>query len=109
MDAPVPLIVAALLAAATLVAPGARGRAWAMLGAMAIAPVILVVHISDSDQFRTLTDRPSLAAAAAAAGVIVVLALAWAIHRWPSLLPVLKDANPGVRKQAAWAIGVIGK
>jgi O-antigen ligase len=63
-----------------------------MLGALAIAPVILVFHISDSDQFRTLTDRPGLAAAAAAGGVVVVLALAWAIHRWPSLLPVLAVA-----------------
>jgi O-antigen ligase len=54
--------------------------------------VILVFHISDSDQFRALTDRPSLAAAAAAAAVVVVLVLAWAIHRWPSLLPVLAVA-----------------
>jgi O-antigen ligase len=92
MDAPVPLIVVALLAAGALVAPTARIRAWTMLGALAIAPVILVFHIADSDQFRTLTDRPSLAAAAGVAGVLVVLALAWAIHRWPSLLPVLAVA-----------------
>src|SRR4051795_11451587 len=92
MDAPVPLIFVALLAALALVAPTARVRAAAMLGALAVAPVILVFHIADSDQFRALTDRPSLAAAAAAAGVVAVLALAWAIHRWPSLLPVLAIA-----------------
>jgi len=92
MDAPVPLIFVALLAALALVAPTARIRAWAMLGALAIAPVILVFHISDSDQFRALTDRPTLAAAAAVGAVVVVLALAWAIHRWPSLLPVLAVA-----------------
>src|SRR4051812_41124472 len=92
MDAPVPLIFVALLAALALVAPSARVRAWAMLGALAVAPVILVFHISDSDQFRALTDRPSLAAAAGVAGVLVVLALAWAIGRWPSLLPVLAVA-----------------
>jgi O-antigen ligase len=92
MDAPVPLIFVALLAALALVAPTARVRAWAMLGALAITPVILVFHISDSDQFRELTDRPSLAAAAGLAGVLVVLALAWAIRRWPSLLPVLAVA-----------------
>src|SRR3954451_19221419 len=92
MDAPVPLIFVALLAALALVAPSARVRAASMLGALAVAPVILVFHIADSDQFRALTDRPSLAAAAAAAGVGAVLALAWAIHRWPSLLPVLAIA-----------------
>src|SRR4051794_17089465 len=92
MDAPVPLIFVALLAALALVAPTARVRGVAMLAALAVAPVILVFHISDSDQFRALTDRPSLAAAAAAAGVVAVLALAWAIHRWPSLLPVLAIA-----------------
>src|SRR3954453_7820587 len=92
MDAPVPLIFVALLAALALGAPTARVRAAAMLGALAIAPVILIFHISDSDQFRALTDRPSLAAAAALAAVVVVLALAAAIHRWPSLLPVLAIA-----------------
>jgi O-antigen ligase len=92
MDAPVPLILVALLAAAALVAPTARSRAAAMLAALAIAPVILVFHISDSDQFRALTDRPSLAAPAAAAAVVLVLALALTIHRWPSLLPVLAVA-----------------
>src|SRR3954447_8451430 len=92
MDAPVPLIFVALLAALALVAPSARVRAWAMLGALAVAPVILVFHISDSDQFRALTDRPSLAAGAGVGGVLVVLALAWAISRWPSLLPVLAVA-----------------
>src|SRR4051812_50221621 len=92
MDAPVPLILVALLAAAALVAPTARSRAAAMLGALAIAPVILVFHISDSDQFHSLTDRPSLAAAAGAVAVVLVLALAVALHRWPSLLPLLAVA-----------------
>ena len=92
MDAPVPLIVVALLTAAALVAPSARARAATMLGALAIAPVILVFHISHTDQFQALTDRPSLAAAAAVAGVGAVLALAWVIHRRPSVLPVLAVA-----------------
>ena len=64
MDAPVPLILAALFAAAALVAPSPRSRASAMLGALAIAPVILVFHIADSDQFQTVPDRPTVAAAA---------------------------------------------
>jgi len=92
MDAPVPLILVALLAAAALVAPGPRARALAMLGALAIAPVILVLHIWDSDQLRPLTDRPALAAAAGAAGVVAVLVLAAAFRRWPPALPVVAVA-----------------
>jgi O-antigen ligase len=89
MDAPVPLIVVALLAAGALVAPSSRWRAWAMLGALAIAPVILIFHISDSDQFQTLTDRPGLAAAAGVVAVIGIVVLALVMRRWPSVLPVL--------------------
>jgi O-antigen ligase len=92
MDAPVPLILVALLAAAALVVPSSRWHAAAMLGALAIAPVILIFHISGTDQFKTLTDRPTLAAAAGAVGVAVVIVLAVLIHRWPSVLPVLAVA-----------------
>jgi O-antigen ligase len=92
MDAPVPLILVALLAAAALVAPSSRWRGAAMLGALAIAPVILIFHISDTDQFRSLTNRPSLAAAAGAAAVVAVVVLALVMHRWPSVLPVLAVA-----------------
>ena len=92
MDAPVPLILVALLAAAALVVPSSRWRGAAMLGALAIAPVILIFHISDTDQFQSLTDRPSLAAAAGAAAVVAVVVLALVIRRWPSVLPVLAVA-----------------
>jgi putative inorganic carbon (HCO3(-)) transporter len=92
MDAPVPLILVALLGAAALVAPGRRARAGAMLGALAIAPVILVFHISGSDQLHALTDRPALAAAAGVAGVVAVLVLAVVFRRWPGALPVLAVA-----------------
>jgi O-antigen ligase len=92
MDAPVPLILVALLASAALVAPTARSRAVTMLGALAIAPVILIFHIAHSDQFQALLDRPGVAAGAGAAGVGAVVVLALAIHRWPSALPVLAVA-----------------
>ena len=61
MDAPVPLILAALLAAGALVARAPRARAAAMLGALVLAPVILGFHIADSDQVKPLRDHPSLA------------------------------------------------
>ena len=65
MDAPVPLILAALLAAGALVARAPRVRAAAMLGALVLAPVILGFHIADSDQVKPLRDHPSLAVAGA--------------------------------------------
>jgi O-antigen ligase len=92
MDAPVPLILVALLAAAALVVPSSRWRAAAMLGALAIAPVILIFHISGTDQFQALTRRPTVAAAGGAAALVVVIVLAAVIHRRPSVLPVLAVA-----------------
>ncbi len=58
----VALIVCAALTAGALVGPSPRVRAAALLGALALAPVILVVHIWDSSQLDTLRDRPAVAA-----------------------------------------------
>ena len=93
MDAPVPLILAALLAAGALVAPGPRARAAAMLGALLLAPVILGFHIADSDQVRPLRDHPSLAVAGAVAGVLALAVLAVLFDRRPSWLPVAAAAT----------------
>jgi O-antigen ligase len=93
MDAPVPLIIAALLAAGALVAPSPRPRAAAMLGALILAPIILGFHIADSDQVKPLRDHPALAvvggilAAAAVAGLAVLFA------RRPAWLPVAAVAT----------------
>jgi O-antigen ligase len=89
MDAAVPLIVLALLASAALVVRGPRARSAAMLGALAIAPVLLIVHIHDTDQFHVLTDRPAVAAGAAAVALVIVGALALLVARRPTVLPVL--------------------
>jgi O-antigen ligase len=93
MDAPVPLILAALLAAAALVAPGPRARAAAMLGALVLAPVILGFHIANSDQVQPLRDHPSLAAAGAVGAVVVLVVLAVLFDRHPSWLPVAAAAT----------------
>jgi O-antigen ligase len=93
MDAPVPLILAALLAAAALVAPGPRARAAAMLGALVLAPVILGFHIADSDQVQPLRDHPSLAVAGAVGAVVVLAVLALLFDRRPSWLPVAAAAT----------------
>jgi O-antigen ligase len=93
MDAAVPLIALALLASVALVAPGPRLRSAAMLAALAIAPVVLVTHISGSAQFQALVGRPAIAAGAAAAALIGVAALAWLVARRPAVLPVLVVAT----------------
>jgi O-antigen ligase len=93
MDAPVPLILAALLAAGALVAPGPRARAAAMLGALVLAPVILGFHIADSDQVRPLRDHPSLAVAGAVGAVVALAVLAVLFDRRPSWLPVAAAAT----------------
>jgi O-antigen ligase len=93
MDAPVPLILAALLAAGALVAPGPRARAAAMLGALVLAPVILGFHIADSDQVKPLRDHPSLAVAGAVGAVVALAVLAVLFDRRPSWLPVAAAAT----------------
>jgi O-antigen ligase len=93
MDAPVPLILAALLAAGALVARAPRARAAAMLGALVLAPVILGFHIADSDQVKPLRDHPSLAAAGAVGAVVVLAVLAVLFDRRPAWLPVAAAAT----------------
>jgi O-antigen ligase len=93
MDAPVPLILAALLAAGALVARAPRARAATMLGALVLAPVILGFHIADSDQVEPLRDHPSLAAAGAVGAVVALALLAVLFDRRPAWLPVAAAAT----------------
>jgi O-antigen ligase len=93
MDAPVPLIIAALLAAGALVAPSPRMRAWAMLGALVLAPIILGFHIADSDQVRPLRDHPAIAVAGGIVAVAAVAGLAVLFARRPGWLPVAAAAT----------------
>jgi O-antigen ligase len=93
MDAPVPLILAALLAAGALVTRAPRARAAAMLGALVLAPVILGFHIADSDQVKPLRDHPSLAAAGAVGAVVALALLALLFDRRPASLPVAAAAT----------------
>ena len=88
MDAPVPLILAALLAAVALAAPTPRARAAGMLGALLLAPVILAFHVADSAQVRPLRDSPALLAVALALALVAVVVLAFVFARRPTWLPV---------------------
>jgi O-antigen ligase len=89
VDAPLPLILAALLAAGAVLLPGGRARALSTLGALVLAPALLVADIWDTDQVRPLRDHPSVAIAAVVAGLGVLGGLAVLIDRRPDALPLL--------------------
>ena len=82
------MVVAALIAAA-LVAPAARPRAVAMLGAVVLAPVLLLADIWHSPQLSIIHRHPLEAAIVAAAAVLVVAGIAVAVYRRPSWLALL--------------------
>lgn len=86
------IVVAAVLAAVAVLGPSLRGRALAMLGALALTPVLLVAEIWDSPQFETVRDRPMVSAVAAAIGLAALGGLAALMARRPWLLAGLAVA-----------------
>ncbi|WCB91420.1 hypothetical protein DSM104299_00091 [Baekduia alba] len=92
MDAPLPLILAALFAAGAVVAPRARWRAWSTLGALVLAPALLISDIWDTDQVRPLRDHPSLALAAVVVGLGALAGLAVLFDRHPTWFPLAAAA-----------------
>lgn len=86
------VVVAALLAAAVLLVRGERVRSAAMLGAIALTPVLLVANIWSTPQLAALRERPLLALAAAVGGLIVLGLGALAIHRMPQLVALAAAA-----------------
>jgi O-antigen ligase len=80
--------VAALVAVA-LVASPPRPRALAMLGALVLAPVLLLAAIWHSPQLNVIHRHPLEAVVVAVVGVVLVSALAVLIARRPSLLALL--------------------
>ena len=82
-------VVAVLLAAAALLAREPRQRALAMLGALLLAPVLLLADIWDSPQLEVVRDHPLPSAAGAVIAIGVVVALAIAMTRHALVLPLL--------------------
>jgi O-antigen ligase len=82
------IVLAAAAAAATLVDRDARRRSVWMSTSLVLAAVILVGHIADTDQFRSLTDRPLRFGALCAVGLLAVMALAVLFRRRPNLFPL---------------------
>jgi putative inorganic carbon (hco3(-)) transporter len=89
------VVVVAILAGTAMLLRAPRGRSLAMLGALVLAPVLLLADIWDSPQLRLVHRHPLLAAAGAVAALCVVGALAFLIARRPGLLtPLVLVALP---------------
>jgi len=82
-------VVAVLLAAGSLLAREPRQRAFAMAGALLLAPVLLLADIWDSPQLAVVRDHPLPSAAGGVVAIGAVVALAWAMARNVLVLPLL--------------------
>ena len=82
-------VVAVLLAAAALLAREPRQRAFAMAGALLLAPVLLLADIWDSPQLAVVRDHPLPSAVGGVVALGVVCALALLMTRQALVLPLL--------------------
>jgi len=83
------IVIAAALAGAAILGHSARGRAWAMLAALVLTPVLLILSIWETPQLDGVRAHPlaALVGAVAVAGLVVVpLALLFA--RRVAVLPL---------------------
>jgi O-antigen ligase len=83
------IVLAAAAAAATLVDRDSRRRTIWMSLSLVLAGVILIGHIENTDQFRSLTDRPLRFAGLCVAGALTVVVLALVLRRRPEAFPLL--------------------
>jgi putative inorganic carbon (hco3(-)) transporter len=89
------VVAVAIIAAASLLVPQRRTRALAMLGALVLAPVLLLADIWHSPQLHIVHRHPLEAAIGAAVGIAVIAGLALLIDRHPTLLaPLVVIALP---------------
>jgi O-antigen ligase len=86
VDSAVPLILCALLGAGAVLLRGPAARGWAMLGALALTPVILISHIWDSSQLAPLRDHPLYAVVLGLVAVGIVGLAAWLARDRPAWL-----------------------
>jgi putative inorganic carbon (HCO3(-)) transporter len=89
LSGPVPklgVIVVALLAGVVIVSREDSARAWAMLAALVLAPVLLLADIWHSPQLGVVHRHPPEAAVVAAVALAALAALATVLARRPRLL-----------------------
>jgi putative inorganic carbon (hco3(-)) transporter len=83
------VVALAALVAVVLLASSVRPRAMAMLGALALAPVLLLADIWHSPQLATVHRHPLVAVGALGLGLAVLAGFAALIARRPALLGAL--------------------
>ncbi|HEY5142957.1 MAG TPA: O-antigen ligase family protein [Solirubrobacteraceae bacterium] len=93
MATALPLIACSALAAGAIVVRGGSARAWLMLLALVVAPVILVVHVWDASQVVSLRHHTAIAGGGAALGLLLIVALAVLFARVPSAFPIAAVAT----------------
>jgi O-antigen ligase len=86
------IVAAAATVACVFAFPSARGRAIAAIGALFLAPVLLVGEVWESPGIESLRDRPVVLVGAAVAGAIVVAVLAAVFAVRPWLMPLFAFA-----------------
>jgi O-antigen ligase len=77
------VVAAAAFAAAAMLARTDERRAWAMLGALVLAPVLLLDDVWHAQQLHFVHHHPAEAAAGAAVALAVLAAAAYGVHRAP--------------------------
>lgn len=83
------IVVAAALAGGALLGRTSAARAWAMLAALALTPVLLILSIWETPQLGTLREHPlPVLAGGIAAAALVVVPLAVLVHRKAAFLPL---------------------
>jgi O-antigen ligase len=86
------VIAVAMLAAWSMLATRSRSRAVAMLGALVLAPVLLLAEIWHSPQLHLIHRHPLYALVGACLAVAAVGAVAVVVHRRPAVLAALTVA-----------------
>lgn len=83
------MIAASVLAAIAVLGSTVRMRAWAMLLALILTPILLLGDIWNSPQVESVRDRGVVGLVAAAVGLAAMGGLAWLFARRPGLFGVL--------------------
>ncbi|HSC02174.1 MAG TPA: O-antigen ligase family protein [Solirubrobacteraceae bacterium] len=81
------VVAVAVLAAVVMLHPDARVQALAMVGALVLAPVLLLGDIWHSAQLSVVHRHPAVAAVGALVALLAVVAAALLVRRRPVLLP----------------------
>jgi O-antigen ligase len=83
------VVAAAAAVAGAFALPSHRARALAAVAALALAPLLVVSELWDSEQIRHFRDHPDQAVGVAFATAVVVVALALILRQRPWLLPLM--------------------